>query len=184
MDDTKVEKVCNWQTPRNITEIHKFLGFTGYYRYFIKDYSKIARPLLQPAHLMTPGLWNQEEQTTFETLQNAMVNKPVLQQPDFTKPFFLLTDASAHGMGAILSQEGGSNGSNTAQKPKLHPVTYRSATFTKTERNYNIYDQELLVIMKAITHWHPYLIWMKEPFTILTDHTNLLQWKLPRKLNR
>jgi hypothetical protein len=46
MDDTKVEKVCNWRTPTNITEICKFLGFTGYYRYFIKDYSKIARPLL------------------------------------------------------------------------------------------------------------------------------------------
>jgi hypothetical protein len=67
MDDTKVEKVSNWQTPRNITEIHKFLGFTGYYRYFIKDYLKIARPLLQPTHLMTPWSWNQEEQTAFET---------------------------------------------------------------------------------------------------------------------
>jgi RNase H-like domain found in reverse transcriptase len=97
-----------------------------------------------------------------------------LQQPDFTKPFFLLTDTLAYGMGAILSQEGGSNGSITAQKPKLHPVVYYSATFTKTECNYDIYDQELLAIMKAITHWHPYLIWTKEPFTILTDHANLL----------
>jgi hypothetical protein len=113
-----------------------------------------------------------------------MVNKPVLRQPDFTKPFFLLTDASAYGMGAILSQEGGSNSSNTTQKPKLHPVAYYSATFTETECNYDIYDRELLAIMKAITHWCPYLIWTKEPFTILTDHTNLLHWKLPRKLNR
>jgi hypothetical protein len=113
-----------------------------------------------------------------------MVNKPVLRQPDFTRPFFLLTDASAYGVGAILSQEGGSNNSNTAQKPKLHPVAYYSATSTKTEHNYNIYDQELLAIMKAITHWHPYLIWTKEPFTILTDHANLLHWKSLRKLNR
>jgi RNase H-like domain found in reverse transcriptase len=83
-------------------------------------------------------------------------------------------------MGAILSQEGGS----TSQKPRLHPVTYYSATFTKTECNYDIYDQELLAIMKAITHWQPYLIGTNEPFTILTDHANLLHWKLPRKLNR
>jgi RNase H-like domain found in reverse transcriptase/Integrase zinc binding domain len=184
MDDTKVEKVHNWQTPTNVTEIHKFLGFTGYYRYFIKDYSKITWPLLQLTHLTTPWSWNQEEQIAFETLRNAMTNKPVLQQPDFTKPFFLLTDASAYHVGAILSQEGGSNSSNTAWKPKLHPVAYYLATFTETEHNYNIYDRELLAIMKAITHWHPYLIWTKEPFTILTDHTNLLHWKLPRKLNR
>jgi RNase H-like domain found in reverse transcriptase len=112
-----------------------------------------------------------------------MINKPVLLQPDFTKPFFLLTDASAYGMGATLSQEGGSLTSNPSQKLKLHPVAYYSATFTQTECNYNIYERELLAIIKAISHWRPYLIWTKEPFTILTDHANLLHWKSPRKLN-
>jgi RNase H-like domain found in reverse transcriptase len=113
MDDTKVEKVRNWRPPTNVTEVRKFLGFTGYYRYFIKDYSKIARPLLQLTHLMSTWHWNEDEQIAFETLQQAMINKPVLWQPDFTKPFFLLTDTSAYGMGAILSQEGGSSTSNT-----------------------------------------------------------------------
>jgi RNase H-like domain found in reverse transcriptase len=96
----------------------------------------------------------------------------------------LLTDASAYGVGAILLQEGGSTNPNVVQKTKLHPVAYYSATFTETECNYDIYDRELLAIMKAITHWQPYLIWTNKPFTILTDHTNLLHWKLPRKLNR
>jgi hypothetical protein len=68
-----------------------------------------------------------------------MINKPVLRQPDSTKPFFLLTDASAYGMGAILSQEGGSMTSNPGQKPKLHPIAYYSATFTQMECNYDIY---------------------------------------------
>jgi RNase H-like domain found in reverse transcriptase/Reverse transcriptase (RNA-dependent DNA polymerase) len=185
MDDTKVEKVCNWRPPTNVTEVRKFLGFTGYYRYFIKDYSKITRPLLQLTHLTTTWHWDEDEQTAFETLCQAMINKPVLRQPDFTKPFFLLTDASAYGMGAILSQEGGSSSTpNPGQKPKLHPVAYYSATFTQAERNYDIYEQELLAIIKAISHWRPYLIWTKEPFTILTDHANLLHWKSPRKLNR
>jgi hypothetical protein len=138
MDDTKVEKVCNWRTPTNITEVRKFLGFTGYYRYFIRDYSKIARPLLQLTHLTTPWSWQTEEQMAFKTLHKAMIDKPVVHQPDFTKPFFLLTDASAYGVGAILSQEGGLN-SNTTRKPKLHPVAYYSATFTETECNYDIY---------------------------------------------
>jgi RNase H-like domain found in reverse transcriptase/Reverse transcriptase (RNA-dependent DNA polymerase) len=184
MDYTKVEKVRNWRQPTNITEVCKFLGFTGYYRYFIKDYSKIARPLLQLTHLSTPWTWKEDEQKAFETLRKAMIDKPVLRQPDFTKPFFLLTDASAYGVGAILSQEGGlPTKSSDNRKPKLHPIAYYSATFTKTERNYDIYERELLAIMKAITHWRPYLIWTKEPFTILTDHANLLHWKSPRKLN-
>jgi RNase H-like domain found in reverse transcriptase/Reverse transcriptase (RNA-dependent DNA polymerase) len=153
MDDTKVEKVRNWRPPMNVTEVRKFLGFTGYYRYFIKDYSKITRPLLQLTHLITTWHWDEDEQTTFETLQQAMINKPVPRQPDFTKPFFLLTDASAYGMGTILSQEGGSTTPNPAQKPKLHPIAYYSATFTQMERNYNIYERKLLAIIKAISHW-------------------------------
>jgi RNase H-like domain found in reverse transcriptase/Integrase zinc binding domain len=60
---------------------------------------------------------------------------------------------------------------------------YYSATFTETECNYNIYKRELLAIIKAISHWRPYLIWTKEPITILMDHANLLHWKSPRKLN-
>jgi RNase H-like domain found in reverse transcriptase/Reverse transcriptase (RNA-dependent DNA polymerase) len=184
MDNTKVEKVRNWRTLTNITEVQKFLGFMGYYRYFIKDYSKIARPLLQLTHLTTPWSWQTKEQTAFETLCKAMIDKPVLRQPDFTKPFFLLTDASAYGVGAILLQEGGTTDQTTIQKPKLHPVAYYSATFTETECNYDIYEWELLAIIKVITHWRPYLIWTKELFTILTDHTNLLHWKSPRKLNR
>jgi RNase H-like domain found in reverse transcriptase len=112
MDDTKVEKVRNWKPPTNVTEVWKFLGFTGYYRYFIRDYLKIACPLLQLTHLTNPWQWK-EEQAAFETLRRAMTNKPVLQQPDFTKPFFLLTDGSAYGVGAILSQEGGSPNSNS-----------------------------------------------------------------------
>jgi hypothetical protein len=77
-DDTKVEKVHHWRPPMNVTEVRKFLGFTGYYRYFIKDYSKIARPLLQLTHLSTPWTWGRDENEAFETLQEAMIDKPVL----------------------------------------------------------------------------------------------------------
>jgi RNase H-like domain found in reverse transcriptase len=110
-----------------------------------------------------------------------MCKQPVLKQLDFTKPFAVFTGVSAYGVRAILSQERGLN--TITCKPKLHPVTYYSATFTETERNYDIYNRELLAIIKAITHWHPYLIWTKEPFKIYTDHANLLYWKSPRKLN-
>jgi Reverse transcriptase (RNA-dependent DNA polymerase) len=72
MDDTKVEKVCNWKPPSNtteiVTEIRKFLGFTGYYHYFIRDYSKITQPLLHLTHLTSPWMWREDEQKAFETL--------------------------------------------------------------------------------------------------------------------
>jgi hypothetical protein len=61
MDDTKVDKVRHWRPPTNVTEVHKFLGFTGYYHYFIKDYSKITRPLLQLTHLSNPWTWGESE---------------------------------------------------------------------------------------------------------------------------
>jgi hypothetical protein len=140
MDNTKVEKARKWQTPNNITEVQKFLGFMGYYHYFIKDYSKLARLLLQLTHLFTPWHWDHNEQTAFKTLWDAMCKKPVLCQSDFTKPFYLHTDASAYGTGAILSQEGESTPTTTSTKPKLYSVAYYSATFTETEWNYNIYN--------------------------------------------
>ena len=115
-----------------------------------------------------------------------MCAAPVLLQPNFHRKFYLQTDASAYGVGAVLSQEGGSDTPTLSkrQKPVLHPVAYYSATFTPTERNYDIYERELLAVMKALTHWRPYLGWTKEPFTIMTDHANLQYWKAPQNLNR
>jgi hypothetical protein len=78
MDDEKVHKVQQWLTPSNITEIRKFLGFTGYYRYFIQNYSAIACPLLELTHKATPWHWTDRQQEAFETLQNKMCTKPIL----------------------------------------------------------------------------------------------------------
>jgi hypothetical protein len=68
MDDTKVEKARKWQVPTNVTEVQKFLWFIGYYQYFIKDYSKLAYPLLQLTHTTTPCHWDFNEQNAFKTL--------------------------------------------------------------------------------------------------------------------
>jgi hypothetical protein len=88
-------------------------------------------------------------------------------------------------VGAILSQRERNPPSIWKHvKPKTHPIAYYSAMFTPTERNYDIYKQELLAIMKSLAHWRPYLGWMKEPFTILTDHANLQYWKAPQNLNQ
>jgi RNase H-like domain found in reverse transcriptase len=121
----------------------------------------------------------------FKELKDRICTALVLMQPNFKCKFYLQVDASAYGMGAILSQEGNLTPTLAKhQKPVLHPIVYYSATFTPTECNYDIYKQELLAVMEALYHWHPYLGWTKEPFTILTNHANLTYWKAPRNLNQ
>ena len=130
MDPKKTNAVNSWSTPKTPTDIRRFLGFTGYYRYFIRDYSKIARPLLDLTKEAVPWEWTIRQQHAFETLRNCMISRPVLMQPNFEKTFYLQTDASAIGVGAILSQDGEELSTNS--KPKRHPIAYFSAMFTLT----------------------------------------------------
>jgi hypothetical protein len=106
MDPKKIEGVATWKEPTTVTEVCKFLGFMGYYRYFVPNYSKIARPLLDLTKKSTPWHWEERQQQAFDELKNRMCSKPVLKQPDFTKKFYLQVDALAYGVGAVLSQEG------------------------------------------------------------------------------
>ncbi len=106
MDPKKLKGVADWPKPNTPTEIRKFLRFTGYYRYFIQGYSKIARPLLDLTKKAVVWNWGASQQRAFEELKTCMCSRPVLTQPNFDKPFFLQTDTSAYGVGAILSQEG------------------------------------------------------------------------------
>ena len=85
-------------------------------------------------------------------------------------------------MGAVLLQEGELH--PCTKKPTQHPIAYYSATFTPTERNYDIYERELLAILKALEHWRPHLAATEIPVTVLTDHMNLTFWKNPKKVNR
>ncbi len=186
MDPKKIQGVADWSPPTTVTETCQFLGFTGYYRYFIPNYSKIAQPLLDLMKKTTPWHWDRPQAEVFKTLKTLMCRKPVLLQPNFTKRFYLQTNASTYGMGAILSQAAGPDDTPLPKnsKPKLHPLAYYSATLSPAERNYDIYERELLAMMKSLAHWRHYLGWTKFPFIILTDHTNLQYWKAPKNLNR
>jgi hypothetical protein len=188
MDPKKLMAVANYVVPQNTTDVHTFLGFMGYYRYFIPGYSQVAQPLLNLTKKMTPWHWGLDQEKVFITLKRLMYFAPVLTQPDFGKKFYLQMDTSGYGMGAILLQEGDSATFAMTlvqrHKPILHPIAYYSATFTPMEQNYDVYDRELLAIMKALAHWRQYLGWMKVLFTIMTDHANLQHWKLPQNLVR
>jgi len=158
MEEGKISKVKSWVLPRNLREVRRFLGFMGYYRYFIKGYSAIAKQLLELTKQSTPWHWDTPQQQAFDNLKERMCEKLVLQQPDFNKTFYLQTDTSADGVGAVLSQEGGIEGTLPNFKPKRHPITYFSCTYTPTEQNYNIYEREFLEVVKALDNWQQYLI--------------------------
>ena len=182
MDPTKIKGIVDWPLPQTVKDVRAFLGFTGFYQYFVPNYSMIARPLIELMKKAVHFHWDKPQMKAFETLKMLMCRRPILRQPEYKKPFFLATDTSAYGVGAVLSQEGEPH--PRTKKPTQHPIAYYSATFTPTERNYDIYERELLAILKVLEHWRPHLAATEIPVTVLTDHANLTFWKNPRKVNR
>ena len=131
MDPTKLKGIADWATPKCVKDVRAFLEFTGFYQYFVPNYSRIARPLIQLTQKNTPFHWWEPHFKAFETLKTLMCQKPILRQPDYTKPFFLATDASSYSVGAVLSQEGETN--PRTKKIMRHPIAYYLAMFTPTE---------------------------------------------------
>jgi len=164
-------------------EVRSFLGFTGFYCYFIPNYSCIACPLLDLTKKGITWYWTDVQEQVFKILKKLVCKHPILAQPNYKKQFILHTDTSAYGVGAVLLQEGEINPFKPL-KPKLHLLAYFLATFTPTERNYDVYERELLAVIKSLDHWRIYLGWTHKPIKIITDHANLMFWKSPRKLNR
>lgn len=101
MDPAKVQAVRDWPQPRSVQAVRGFLGLTGYYRKFVRDYGTIAAPLI--ALLKKEGfLWNDDATTAFQALKTAITSASVLVLPDFTKPFVVECDTSSHGFGTVL----------------------------------------------------------------------------------
>jgi len=105
-----------------------------------------------------------------------VTDEPVLKQPELDKPFELEVDASGFTVGAVLLQWGDDS--------KRHPIRYYSATLIEAERNYDIYDLELLAIVKALRNWRPFLAGSPHIITVHTDHANLQYWRQPHKISR
>ncbi|XP_076271644.1 uncharacterized protein LOC143203410, partial [Rhynchophorus ferrugineus] len=160
----KVSAIKNFEIPKTPKEIKSFLGLIGYYRKFIKNFAKITKPLRQCLKKNSKVNHDRAFIEAFETCKNILMNDPILQHPDFQKPFILTTDASNFAIGAVLSQ--GTIGNDL-------PIAYASRTLSTTECNYSTIEKELLAIVWATKYFRPYLFGRK--FSIVTDHKPL-QW--------
>ncbi|CAB0040669.1 unnamed protein product [Trichogramma brassicae] len=168
-DPRKVEAISNWPRPTNVKQIRQYLGTTGYYRRFIKDYARIASPLSNLTKKNKPFEWTEECETSFLTLKQHLCKAPILQFPDMNQKFTLTTDASDYAIGAVLSQ--------TVDGNDL-PVSYLSRSLNKHEINYTTTEKECLAALYAMSIYRPYLLGRK--FTLQSDHEPL-NWMHSRK---
>lgn len=161
-DPQKVEAVQKFPRPVNEKNIKQFLGLAGYYRRFIPDFSKEARALTKLLKKDTKFTWGEEQEKSFEALKNTLCTEPLLQYPDFTRPFVITTDASNYAIAGILSQ--GTVGKDL-------PIAYASRTLNSAEQNYSTIEKELLAIVYSVSYFRPYVYGRK--FTLVTDHKPL-----------
>ena len=106
VDPAKIEAVIEWQQPKNVTDIRSFLGLARYYRRFIKNFSKIAKPMTELLKNGTPFVWSEKCEASFQELKSKLTTTPILTLPDVQKDFVVYCDASHQGLGCVLMQEG------------------------------------------------------------------------------
>lgn len=172
----KIEAIKNFKNLKTVKDVQSFLGLAGYYRKFIKNFSSIARPLTRLTQKEMIFDWTPDCEKAFYDLRHALTTAPVLRFPNFEEQFTLTTDASNHGLGAVLSQNG-------------HPCLFISRTLNKAEENYTTSEKELLAMVWAMKRLRQYLL--GKTFKIQTDHkalvwlhnvkdpsSRLLRWRL------
>jgi hypothetical protein len=173
-DPKKVQAVQDWPVPKTLREVRSFLGLTGYYRRFVKHYSKLALPLTELTKQDSPWQWRPDhEMVAFNELKAALTSAPVLIMPDPLRPYEVYTDASQFALGAVLLQNHG-NGNQ--------PVAYISRKLTPTERGYPTGDREMLGIYWALQQWRCYL--EGASFKVNSDHLNHTWFHTKKDLSR
>ncbi|GJW97263.1 reverse transcriptase domain-containing protein [Tanacetum coccineum] len=162
VDKAKIDVISKLPPPTNIKGIRSFLGHAGFYRRFIKDFSKIARPLTKLLEKDTPFEFNDECQKAFELLKERLTCAPVIVSPNWNLPFELMCDASDFAVGAVLGQKDGKN---------FHPIYFASKTLNSAQQKYTVTEKELMAVVFAFDKFRSYLILSKT--IVHTDHSAL-----------
>nr|AAV31273.1 putative polyprotein [Oryza sativa Japonica Group]AAV31377.1 putative polyprotein [Oryza sativa Japonica Group] len=158
VDPSNVESVLSWKQPKTVSEIRSFLGLAGYYRRFIENFSKIARPMTRLLQKEVKYKWTEDCEQSFQELKKRLVTAPVLILPDSRKGFQVYCDASRLGLGCVMMQEG-------------KVVAYASRQLRPHENNYPTHDLELAAVVHALKIWRHYLFGNRTE--MYTDHKSL-----------
>ncbi|KAJ0752632.1 putative nucleotidyltransferase, Ribonuclease H [Helianthus annuus] len=137
VDPAKIDAVRNWAAPKNPSEVRQFLGLAGYYRRFIRDFSKIAQPLTALTQKKVVYSWGSNQEEAFQLLKQKLCSAPILSLPEGTEDFVVYCDASIQGLGCVLMQ-----------RDKV--IAYASRQLKVHEKNYTTYDLELGAVVFAL----------------------------------
>jgi hypothetical protein len=158
VDPSKVQEVMEWKPPKSVHQIRSFLGLVGYYRRFIPDFSRIAKPMTELLKKGVKFVRSEACEKAFHTLRQHLTSASVLVQLDNSKPFEVFCDASGTGLGCVLMQEG-------------RVIAYASRALRPHELNYPTHDLELAAVVHALKIWRHYL--MGNRCNIFTEHKSL-----------
>jgi len=176
MDPAKIQTIVEWEPPKTLKQVQAFLGFCNFYRRFIRNFSKIAKPLVRLTRKDVPFDFDEACKAAFALLKKTVTEGPVLAHFDRTKKSYLETDSSDYVNSGVLSQYG--------EDGLLHPVAFFSKNLNPAECNYEIYDKELLAIVKCFEQWRPELEATGIPVSVFTDHKSLEYFMTTKKLTR
>jgi hypothetical protein len=158
VDPDKIGSIMEWPTPKEVLDIRSFMGLAGYYRIFIKGFSKIGCPITSLQKKGVKFTWTEECEERFQSLKHLLTHAPVLKIVDPKNDFLVCTDACKEGLEGVLMQ-GGS------------VVCYESQKLNEQEVNYVTHDLELAAMVLALKMWRHYLLGRK--FVLMTNHFGL-----------
>src|SRR5690606_26027912 len=176
MDPKKVQAITAWEAPTNIHDVRAFLGFANFYRRFIDGYSRVVAPLVNLTRKAVKFEWDSTCEAAFTALKQQFTTAPILRHFDPDREVLVETDASDYVSAEILSQRDDCG--------TLHPVAFYSKKHSPAECNYEIYDKELLAIVRCFEEWRAELESTPFPIQVLTDHKNLEYFMTTKLLNR
>ncbi|GJY85999.1 reverse transcriptase domain-containing protein [Tanacetum coccineum] len=159
VDKAKIDMIAKLPPPTNVKAVRSFLGHAGFYRRFMKDFSKISRPMTKLLEKDSVFNFNEECNKAFETLKENLTNAPIMVSPNWSLPFELMCDASDFFVGSVLGQR---------EEKQFRPIHFASKTLNSAQQNYTVIEKELLVVVFAFDKFRSYLVLSKT--VVFTDH--------------